>query len=346
VAAGALAGALALGGCGLSLQSLPKYSASLGPTYPLHVTFADVLNLPADAQVRVGPLVVGSVSSISTRNFAADLVLEIKDGTRVPAGTTAQIRFDNPLGDEYILLTPPPATAGPNLAPGAAIAEADTSIAPSVEDTLGALSTVLNGGGINQLQTIVHQLNLTFTGNQPQLRSLLAGINAAVTSLAGGRAAVDNALSAMGNLSKSLNGGSSTIAAGIDSISPAVAVLSSEDTQIDQLFGSLDQLASVANDVTAQSGTDAVNDIQHLVPVADQLASVDTSVGPDLADLGQLETSLPKAIPGDYLQVGVKVNVILPSGDFSPAPTTPTATVLRPASGAQSVAALLETGLA
>ena len=47
------------GGCALSLQSLPKITGSSGATYPLHAVFANVLNLPDDAQVRNGAQVVG-----------------------------------------------------------------------------------------------------------------------------------------------------------------------------------------------------------------------------------------------------------------------------------------------
>ena len=98
-------------------------------------------------------------------------------------GGKAQIRFDNPLGDEYVYLQAPSTLAdapGPTgtryLGSGAVIPEASTSTAPSVEDTFGALSLVLNGGGINQLETIIHELNDTFTGNQPPIRSFLTTI--------------------------------------------------------------------------------------------------------------------------------------------------------------------------
>ena len=68
---------------------------------------------------------VGQVGTIATRDFQADLTLDIKTSVHLPAGTTAQIRFDNPLGDEYVLLQAPPtltAALGPGttrfLAPG------------------------------------------------------------------------------------------------------------------------------------------------------------------------------------------------------------------------------------
>ena len=92
-----------------------------------------------------------------------------------------------------------------------------------MEDTFGALSLVLNGGGINQLETIIHELNNTFDGNQPPIRSFLTTIDQGVSSLAGGRTAIDSALASIANLTKELNGGRTTIATGIDTIAPPSA---------------------------------------------------------------------------------------------------------------------------
>ncbi|HEV8063705.1 MAG TPA: MlaD family protein, partial [Acidimicrobiales bacterium] len=200
--------AVAMGGCSLSLQSLPKLTSLSGPTYPVRAEFANVLNLPADAQVRIGAAVVGEVSSISTSNYEADLVLAIKAGVKLPIGTSAQIRFDNPLGDEYVMLQPPVAApSGQYIEADTLIPPSQTSTAPSVEDTLGALSLVLNGGGLNQLQTIIHELNNTFSGNQPQIRALLTTIDTGAKSVAGGQATIDAALASMASLSQKLDAG-------------------------------------------------------------------------------------------------------------------------------------------
>ncbi len=49
-----------------------------------------------------------------------------------------------------------------------------TTANATVEEVLGALSLLLNGGGISQLHTIMTQLNAALSGNEPQIRSLLA----------------------------------------------------------------------------------------------------------------------------------------------------------------------------
>ncbi|HXW34913.1 MAG TPA: MlaD family protein [Acidimicrobiales bacterium] len=353
----ATAAIFALGGCGLSLQALPKISGLSGATYPLRAVFANVLNLPDNAQVRIGPEVVGQVGTIATQDFKADLTLQIKDSVKLPVGTTAEIRFDNPLGDEYVLLQEPPvlsASVGSPvirfLHPGSVIPESDTNTAPSVEDTFAALSLFLNGGGLNQLQTIIHELNNTFNGNQPQIRSFLNTIDTGVGDLAQGRTSIDNALASFSNLSQELNGGRNTIANGIDTIAPAIGVLASENQQFSELLTQLSNLGAVGTQVADQSGQNSVNDAQDLLPVVEQLESVSAQLGPDLGDLSSFEAETPKVAPGDYLQASAVVNVFLPPGNFEATPVGDISqtsvnfandSANSPATGAQAVSDLI-----
>jgi phospholipid/cholesterol/gamma-HCH transport system substrate-binding protein len=353
------AAALTLSSCALSLQSVPKVSGSNGPTYPVYATFSNVLNLPDDAQVRAGAQVVGEIGAISTHDYQADLTLDINRSVRLPVGTTAQVRFDDPLGDEYILLQAPttssPAAGEVNrafLAPGAHIPESATSTAPSVEDTFGALSLVLNGGGINQLQTIIDQLNKTFGGNQTPIRSFLTTIDNGVSSLSGGKVAIDNALTSIANLTDKLNGGRTTIATGIGTIAPAVGVLASENKQISGLLDNLSSLGAAGVQIAQQSGQNAVTDTDDLLPVIQQLNSVSAQLGPDLSVLAKFEAETPKIAPGDYLQVDAIVNVLLPAGGFEPTPLGPalsadtrTSSTSQPAQGSPAVSDLLAASL-
>lgn len=345
----------ALSGCALSLQALPKVSDVSTATYPVRAVFADVLNLSVDAQVRVGAEVVGQVGAISTRNFEADLTLDIRRAVRLPVGTTAQVRFDDPLGEEYVMLQPPttlsssvPTPTTSFLGRGSLIPESSTSTAPSVEDTLGALSLVLNGGGINQLGTIIHELNGTFGGNQPSIRSFLTTINQGVTSLSSGRSAIDNALTSMSNLTKELNGGGSTIATGIGTIGPAIGVLAGEDQQISDLIGQLSNLGAVGTQIADDSGQDSVSDARDLLPVIEQLEAASSQLAPDLADLTRFESETPDVAPGDYLQASATIDVSLPPGGYEPTPlpdAVATPTSAGPVSGAAAVTDLLAAGI-
>jgi phospholipid/cholesterol/gamma-HCH transport system substrate-binding protein len=304
-----------LSSCGISLQSLPKIGGETGPTYTLRATFANVVNLPANAEVRVGAFSVGDVSSIGLSDFQAVVTMKIKDGTRLPTGTTASIRFDTPLGEDFVLLQPPPGastTLSSYLANGASIPETQTETAPSVEDTFGALGALLNGGGINQLQTIITQTNLALNGNQQQIRNLINDLDATVTSLSANTPSIDNALAAMAGLSSVLNQGSATIDRGIAALGPAANVLQSETGDLNGLFTQLDDLSSAANTIVDASATGTVKTFQALQPLLDQLTSVQSQLSPALTAITALEQYTPRAVPGDYLQLAINATIGIP----------------------------------
>ncbi|HEY1831004.1 MAG TPA: MCE family protein [Acidimicrobiales bacterium] len=341
--------------CGLSFQSLPK-PGGLSGGYTLKAVFANVLNLPVQAQVLIGADQVGQVSSISTKDFKADLTLSIKKSIKIPVGTTAQILFVDPLGDEFIQLTAPSGTPhGPYLHNGDTLGESVTSSAPSIADTLAALGALLNGGGLSQLETIVTNLNQALGGHQQQIRQIINGLAYTVTALNDNKGAVDNALAGLAALSTQLAKGDAAIGTGIDTIGPAVAVLSSENADFSNLLTATNQLATVANSVVNTSSSNIVNTIDQLYAVVNQMVGVESQLGPTLTDLSKFEQETKKIAPGDYLQLSLngtaifKNNPYVPLGSSAKTPnaaasTAPTTTTT-PNSNQQGVDGLLGAGL-
>ncbi|HET9731791.1 MAG TPA: MCE family protein [Acidimicrobiales bacterium] len=310
-----LAAVLLLSSCGISLQSLPKIGGVSGPTYGISANFANVVNLPANATVRVGAFSVGYVSSIRLQDFQAVVAMRIKKSARLPTGTTASIRFDTPLGEDFVLLQPPASTATADasyLRDGANIPESRTQTAPSVEDTFGALGALLDGGGINQLQTIISQTNLALNGNQAQIRSLITDLNSTVTSLASDTPAIDRSLQAMADLSKTLHDGAGTIQQGLAALGPAASVLASETGDLQGLFRNLDTLSTAADSIIAASAAGTAQTFQALKPLLDQLTSVQAQLDPALSAVTQLERYTPRAVPGDYLQLSINATIGIP----------------------------------
>jgi phospholipid/cholesterol/gamma-HCH transport system substrate-binding protein len=301
-------------GCGVSLQQLPKIGGVPGPTYVLRATFANVVNLPANAQVRTGSFPVGYVSGIAVSNFQAHITMRVQRRIHIPAGTTAQIRFDTPLGEDYVLLQPPspPRSPAHYLTDGAVIPESQTTTAPSVEDMFGALGALLNGGGINQLPTIIDETNNAFNGNQTQIHDLFNSLNATIGSFSANAPSLDNTLAAVANLSATLHQGGNQIVAGIDALAPAVAVLSNENNDIHQLVTEINNLAPVANSVLARSSSGTVSTLRALGPVLTQLTQVQSQLGTDLAAVDSFERKTPAVIPGNYVQVALSGTVEIP----------------------------------
>jgi phospholipid/cholesterol/gamma-HCH transport system substrate-binding protein len=310
--------ALLASGCGLSLQTLPKPGGISGG-YSLKAVFSNVLNLPLQAQVLIGADQVGQVSSISTKDFKADLTLTIKKAIKIPVGTTAQILFVDPLGDEFIQLTVPSgAPHGPYLHNGDTLTEADTSSAPSIADTLAALGLLLNGGGLSQLQTVITTLNQALDGHQQQIRQIINGITYTVTALNDNKGAVDNALAGLAALSSQLAKGDSVIGNGIDTIGPAVAVLSSENTDFSHLLSATDRLARVATSVVGASASNIVNTVDQLYAVVNQMVGAESQLGPTLTDLTKFEVLTKRIAPGDYLQLSLTGTVVFKNNPAVP----------------------------
>ncbi|MDO3645952.1 MlaD family protein [Nocardia mangyaensis] len=175
-------------GCGFQPADLPVPGAGVGgPTYPLRIEFADVLNLPTGAKViaagvRVGVLsgvtLVDPVAATSERAAVPGYVVaevDLRQSVRLAVGTTAELRQETPLGDVHIALSEPPDLTVGELAPGATIPLADTTQSPPIEDILAGLSTFIGSGAVTDFQNIVATMNGVFP-DDPRDTARLADI--------------------------------------------------------------------------------------------------------------------------------------------------------------------------
>ena len=92
----------------------------------------------------------------------------------LPANATASIGQTSLLGSKHIELSPPKNVAPEGkLGPGSLIPLSSGRAYPTTEKTLAALSVLLNGGGLGQLQDITAALSTAFAGREQDLRSLI-----------------------------------------------------------------------------------------------------------------------------------------------------------------------------
>jgi len=316
--------ALGLAGCQFNLQGLPSPGGGPpGDSYKLTAVFGDVLNLPQRAQVKLDGVVVGQVTTIKLDNYRGVVAMAIARNIRLPGGTTAEIRFTTPLGEDYVSLTRPAQASGPDLTDGSTLGESQTSSAPTIEDTFALLSAVLNGGGLDQLRTIIVELNKAFGGHEPQARDLLDQLGRLVSALNARTGDIDHALTALNTLSAELNGQSSVIAKGLDSIAPALQVLASEAGDFDALLTHLGRLGQVGARVIDQSRDAFLADLRELGPVVDALVGIRGQLGSTLDALAAFGPAAAAAAPGDYLNISGVVNAVLSSSSSGSSPSPP-----------------------
>ena len=312
--------ALLLTGCGTSLRDAPlPGGADLGEhPYRVQVRFADVLDLVPQAGVKVNDVTVGKVERIglAADNASAVVTLAVNGDVRLPGNADARLRQSSLLGEKFVELAPPagePARGA--LRDGAVIPLERTNRNPQVEEVLGALSLLLNGGGVGQLRGIVDELNTAMSGNEPRIRSMLSRVDEAVSRLDAQKQDITRALDGLNRLSADLRAQTGDLNAGLDGLAPGLRVIEEQRGQLVAMLQSLDRLSGVATDTIRRSDQDLVADLEALEPTLRELAEA----GSDLPRaIGYLATyPFPEnalhPLKGDYVNVDVDLDLDLTS---------------------------------
>ena len=144
--------ALTLSACDFDVYELPLPGGPDVGYDPMTVTvhFADVLDLVPKSTVKVNDVTVGQVHRrVPRRATPPWSSLEMRDDVELPDNAVAEIRQTSLLGEKFVSLAAPAEGASGNpLESGDEIPLERTGRNPEVEEVLGALSLLLNGGGV------------------------------------------------------------------------------------------------------------------------------------------------------------------------------------------------------
>ncbi|KAA9152316.1 MCE family protein [Amycolatopsis acidicola] len=307
----------AVTGCsGLYDVPLPG-GADLGPhPYTVTAEFADVMDLVPQASVRVNDVPVGRVDAIGLAETSntAEVTITLNGNTRLPANTAAALQQSSLLGEKYVQLIAPPADQAQGTLTGGSVIGLDrTSRGPEVEEVLGALSLLLNGGGIGQVQSIVRELNSAMSGNEPQLREFLSTVDQTVRGLDGQRANITAAIDGLNRLSGTVSRQRGDIANALENLAPGLRVINEQRDQLLTMLRSLDSLSGVAVDTVTRSRDELVADLRSLTPTLRQLAAAGRDLPESLQDLITFPFTdyAVNDVQGDYFNADVNVDLDL-----------------------------------
>jgi phospholipid/cholesterol/gamma-HCH transport system substrate-binding protein len=312
VAAAVLAAALT--GCGsggfngVYSIGLPG-GASLG-SHPYQVTaqFSDAGNLVPQSAVMVNDVAVGRVTRIflPARGWTANVTMLVNASVHLPANAIAEVEQASLLGEQFVALSAPPGVPGiGRLTNGAVIPLSRTTTNTTVEEVLGAMSLLLNGGGISQLHTITTQLDAALSGNEPQIRSLFTEFHTLLANLNAHRRDIMTALDGLNALSATLAARDVQIGHVLDHLTPGLAVLADQRAQFVAMLESLDRLSSVAVSTIDASQANLVSDLNELAPILRELANAGQSLPLALQVLltYPFTNQVLADVKGDYLNV-------------------------------------------
>ncbi|MFD7068750.1 MCE family protein [Streptomyces sp. NPDC059913] len=300
---------------GIDQLPLPG-GADLGDhPYEITAEFADVLSLAPQASVKVNDVAVGRVTriSLSSDSWNAKVTMRVNGKVELPANAYAHLEQSSLLGEKYVQLSAPANGAAPgHLADGDRIPLARTNRNPEVEEVFGALSMLLNGGGVNQLKTITTELNKALSGREPEVRSMLRRVDTLVTNLDDHKKDITDALDGVNRLSATLATRKQDVGTVLTGLSPGLKVLEKQRGSLLTMLRSLDTLSDVAVDTIDKSKADMIADLKALAPSLKALADS----GRDLPDSLQVLLTYPftdevlRGVKGDYLNVYLDVTAM------------------------------------
>ncbi len=274
--AGVVAMATLLTGCDFSVYSLPLPGGAKikGPSYTITVEFADVLDLVPKSSVKVDDVTVGTVEKVWLEGTSPRCGLKLPKSLDLPDNARATIRQTSLLGEKFVSLSPPTGDEKPRgkLDNGELIPLSRTTSNVEVEEVLSALSLLLNGGGVAQLQIITQELNKALTGNEPAIRSVLTQLNTFVGTLDQNKQQIVTAITAVDALAKKLNAQKATLATAIDSLPKSIATLDKQRAALVKTLQALATLGNTATRVITASQKDLVANLQSLYPMLTKLA--------------------------------------------------------------------------
>jgi phospholipid/cholesterol/gamma-HCH transport system substrate-binding protein len=286
-----IAGALALTGCSFRGAASFPLPGGVGGGYDVKIEFTDVLDLVPQSAVKVNDVTVGSVKKIelSEGGYTAVVTVSLKKDVTLPENALASLRQTSLLGEKFVSLEAPPDPSTERLHDGSVIDLKRTQRNADIEEVLGALSLVLNGGSLEQLQVINSELTRALAGREPQVKAFLRQLTGFIGGLDQQKDHIVAALDGLDRLSTKLAANRQTLDVALRDLPKGASVLADERAQLTKLLTGLNNLGTVATRVIQASQEATIADLRALQPVLGQLAAA----GQDLPNALELLTTFP-----------------------------------------------------
>ena len=278
-----VSGLAMLSGCSIYDVPLPGGTDVGDDAITVHVKFRDALDLVPQSNVRVDDVSVGKVTKVKLDGYTADVTVALPKDIGLPDNVRAEIRQTSLLGEKFVSLsTPDKGASSGKLGDGDTIGLDHTGRNPEIEEVLGALGLLLNGGGVGQLKTITAELNNALGGREEDVKSVLDQLRFFMGQLDQNKAQVVSAIENLNRLAAEIRRQDPAIKSALDNLPSALASLDSQRADLVKLLQSLSRLSNVAVGVIQASKVATINSLRDLAPV--------------LTELGKAGDDLPKSL--------------------------------------------------
>jgi phospholipid/cholesterol/gamma-HCH transport system substrate-binding protein len=305
---------------GIANVPLPGGPGTEPGSYTIYVQMPDTLALNVNSRVRVADVFVGSVRAIDLKNWIATLTLDVQQGVHLPANATARIGQTSLLGSQHVELAAPPDPSPEPLRPGATIPLKNSSSFPTTERTLASIATVLNGGGIPNLEVIQTEVNNILTGNADQIRDFLGRLDTFTDELNKQRDDITHAIDSTNRLLSIAAKNADTLDRVLTEFPPLIKHFADTRDLFANAVTAVGDLSGVVDRTLKDSRSDFDQNLQLLQRPLKQLGKA----SPYLIGALKLLLTAPfdinnvqKVIRGDYINVSATFDLTLSSIDNS-----------------------------
>lgn len=314
----------AIPGCewqGLNSLNLPGTEGDGDGSYTIQAQLPDVVVIQRNTRVRVADVNVGNVTKIEVQDWHALVTMRIDGGVQLPANSTATVGQTSLLGSMHIELAPP--TDVPpegQLRDGSVIPLSAASTYPTTEQTLAAVSILLNGGGLGQLQEINQAFAKALGGRENDMRSLLIQLDTFISAL---NAQTDDIIAAtehLNSLAGQVAAKDQIVDEALTAIPQALAVLSDSRTKLADAIDALGKFSAIATSTVDQTKVSVVNNLRNIAPVFRELANAGPALTKGLDFLTTypwVKSTLANWFRGDFANISLVIDLTLSRIDSS-----------------------------
>jgi phospholipid/cholesterol/gamma-HCH transport system substrate-binding protein len=301
----ALLASIGLSGCGdwrgANSLPLPGTQGRDPGAYTIQVQLPDVDNIERNSRVRVGDVTVGNVTKIERQGWHALLTMRINGDVELPANSIAALGQTSLLGSLHVELMPPKGVPPEGkLQDGSLIPLSSGTKYPSTEQTLAAVSVLLNGGGLGQIQDITEALSTAFGGREDDLRSLIHELDTFIGHANDQTGDIISATDSLNNLVGQLAAQKPVVDKALKTVPDGLAVLKEQRQNLSDALDQLGKFSALAADSAHQTKENLVKELKDLGPVLQSLADA----GPALTRSMSFYATFP--FPKEHLQQWIR----------------------------------------
>lgn len=292
---------------GVNSLALPG-AAGRGPGAQIyHIDLANVGTLEANSPVMIANVVIGSVTTMKIKQGRADVEISVRPDVIVPANVVASIGQTSLLGSSHLALDPPvdqPPTG--QLPAGARLTLNRSSTYPSTEQTLAAVSALINSGGVGQIGDIIRNANTALSGREPQLRDLFARLDRLVGTFDAQRDDILTTIRAVDRLAATFTAQRDVLTRALHTLPGALDVLITQRPALTTALRDLGVFADTATAVINATQDNLITNLNNLQPTLCSLANVGPNLSRGLAFLSSYPLTqdfIDRAVRGDYINL-------------------------------------------